>query len=245
MSRFKAAFIHFLISASVLGLFLALVFIVWYAYPFYRTEGVTEIVFIMTVVDVVLGPLLTLLLFKSGKKYLVLDLSVIAAFQLAALLYGGYTVYSERPSYIVFTHNKFDVVSKVEIDMNRIPEGIKKVGFFDKPEFVYQPRTEDPGFDEFNFGLVGGLTGTVGGSEGGPERLSADVVSYQNYLDNKEIVLEHAKQVTDSDILLDEGVDKSFHYSIANGKLKSAVVLINPKDGSISGFLHKSKLLVY
>ena len=89
MTRLKASFTHFLISIAVFGLFLALVFFIWYAYPFNLTQGVGEIVYIMAGVDVVLGPLLTLIVFKAGKKSLKFDLSVIALVQISALYLRG------------------------------------------------------------------------------------------------------------------------------------------------------------
>lgn len=235
MSRYKAALIHLFISASVFALFLVLVLSVWYVYPYHRTEGVISIIFIMTAVDVVLGPLLTLLLFKSGKKGLKLDISLIAALQIIALLYGAHTIYSERPVYIVFAHNQFDVVVNSEIDTNTIPENIKKVSIFDKPVLVFQPRSIDPKLDEYIFGITA--------VEGGPNRLSANAVHYKNYLENKITILENTEQVLESDILSSEGVDTNLHYAIVKGKVKQTIVLLNPKDASVSGFVHRSKLL--
>ncbi len=73
-------------------------------------------------VDVVLGPLLTLLVFSPRKprRELRFDLSVIVMLQLAAFMYGSWVVYSERPQYLVFAHSKFFVVRGPE--MNGIPE---------------------------------------------------------------------------------------------------------------------------
>lgn len=235
MSRYKAAAIHLFISIFVFSLFLALVLGVWCVYPFYHTEGVTNILYIMAAVDVVLGPLLTLLLFKSGKKGLMFDIAIIAIFQIAALIFGAHTVYSERPSYIVFGDNKFDAVVNAEIDNNKIPEGIYKVGIFDKSELVFQLRSADPDFDEYIFGFTA--------EEEGPNRLSASVVSYQGYLENKKVVLENTKQVLESDILLNEGVDKNLHHAIVKGKVTEVIIFLDPKDASVSGFVLQSKLL--
>ena len=68
MSRFKAASVHFLISVAVFSIFLVFVFFIWYAYPFNLTQGVAEIVYLMAGVDIVLGPLLTLVVFNTAKR---------------------------------------------------------------------------------------------------------------------------------------------------------------------------------
>lgn len=237
MSRYKAALIHFFISVSVFALFLSLVLSIWYVYPYHYTEGIISIIVIMAMVDVVLGPLLTLLLFKSGKKSLVFDIALIAVFQIAALLYGAHTVYSERPTYIVFGYNKFDVVARAEVNSSAIPAKIKKVGVFDKPVFVFQQRSSQPDQDELLFSLAA-LDG-----EDQPGRIPADVGIYQNYLDNRSLILENTKKVSESAALLSEGVDENLHYAIATGKVKQVIMLLNPEDASVLGFINQSKLL--
>ena len=47
------------------------------------------LILLMIGVDVVIGPLLTLIVFDPKKKHLKFDLVVIAALQLAALAYGS------------------------------------------------------------------------------------------------------------------------------------------------------------
>jgi len=57
---------------------------------------------LVLIVDVCLGPLLTLAVFDPKKKELKRDLSIILLIQLSALFYGIYTVSVARPAYIVF-----------------------------------------------------------------------------------------------------------------------------------------------
>jgi hypothetical protein len=102
LSRFQAFAIHLLLSAAILGSFMAFVFLVWYPQPFFIVEGLVEIVWVLVGVDVVLGPALTLVVFKTGKPGLKRDLSIIAAIQIAGFIYGAHTFYSERPAFAVF-----------------------------------------------------------------------------------------------------------------------------------------------
>ena len=109
--RFKVAGIHLLCSGLVALCGLYLVFNVWHPDPLQKAVGVTRIFLIMLGIDVVLGPLLTLLVASSKeKKTLKFDLSVIAAVQLAAYLYGMHSIAVSRPVYIAFDKLRFEVV---------------------------------------------------------------------------------------------------------------------------------------
>lgn len=65
-------------------------------------------------VDLVLGPLLTLILFKPGKPSLKFDISVIASIQIAALLYGFYTTYSQQIVALVYADEGFNTLTLAE-----------------------------------------------------------------------------------------------------------------------------------
>ena len=109
--RIKAAGIHLLISAMVALFGLGLVFLVWHPTPLQKAVGVTNIFLMMLGIDVVLGPLLTLLVASSKeKKTLKFDLSIIAVVQLTAYLYGMHSIAVSRPVYIAFDKLRFEVV---------------------------------------------------------------------------------------------------------------------------------------
>ena len=63
-----------------------------------------------------LGPLLTLVVFKSGKRGMKFDLAVIGLVQLAALIYGAHIVFLARPAFIVFVKDRFEMVAVVDLD---------------------------------------------------------------------------------------------------------------------------------
>jgi len=117
MTRWKAAGIHLLISAAIATAVVALMLFVWYPPPFFTAMGGNDVVMILVAVDVVLGPLITLVALSPGKplRLVRLDLAVIAALQLGALTYGIYVVAAARPVYMVFTVDRFDLVAANEI----------------------------------------------------------------------------------------------------------------------------------
>lgn len=118
--RLLAFLIHFCISLFVALCVAAVVYFVWYPQPLAKAMGVTNIFLIMLVIDVVLGSVLTLIVYKEGKKSLKFDLSVIVVIQLLALIYGVFVIMQGRPVWIVFNADRFDAISYQEIDNRNI-----------------------------------------------------------------------------------------------------------------------------
>jgi hypothetical protein len=145
MSRTRAFLIHLTISATVVGAVCAVIFFVWYPDPYFQIAGTANVVKVLIGVDVVLGPLLTLILFKSGKPGLVIDLSIIACLQIAALVYGSNVIFQERPYFVVFAIDRFIVVPAKDINFDEIPSEDMKNKPWREPIFVYAnpPATEE------------------------------------------------------------------------------------------------------
>lgn len=116
LPRLRAAAIHLGISATIAAAAAALVWQVWYPAPLATMQGVSALMVLLVGVDVVLGPLLTAIVYRPGKPGLRFDLGVIAALQLAALLYGLHTIWAGRPALIVFNVDRFDVVAAGAVD---------------------------------------------------------------------------------------------------------------------------------
>ena len=116
--RLKAAGIHLAISLAIAALAALLVFFVWYPYPYREISGGRELFLLVVLVDVVMGPLMTLAVFNQAKprKLLRLDLAVIGLLQLAALVYGLWTVAVARPVHLVYEIDRFRVVHVVDVE---------------------------------------------------------------------------------------------------------------------------------
>lgn len=121
-ARLKAFTIHLLISALTALLAAGLVFFIWYPAPLHTAAGVISLFLMLLVIDVILGPSLTLLVYKPGKKTLIMDLTVIACLQLAALVYGLHTVADGRPAWLVFTKDRFEMVRVPDIDERKLDQ---------------------------------------------------------------------------------------------------------------------------
>ena len=67
LSAIRVACLHFLFSLVVALLAAALVFGLWYPFPYGHLSGGRELFLLVVAVDVVCGPLLTMVLFNPAK----------------------------------------------------------------------------------------------------------------------------------------------------------------------------------
>lgn len=144
-NRYQAFGLHFLISLTIVTCFAYLIFYSWYREPFFTAEGGWSIFHLIIIIDLILGPVLTLIIFKKGKKGLKFDLSAIATVQALALVYGGTVLYQERPAYLTFSVDRFVIVSENDIDNKKLrhPAFVNKEAS-EKPQLVFAKLPEDP-----------------------------------------------------------------------------------------------------
>lgn len=190
-----AFLIHFAISATVVGIVFVVIYFLWYPKPYYEASAVWEVIRVLVAVDVVLGPLLTLVLFKKGKKTLVMDLSIIALIQISALIYGTSVIYSERPYYVVLSADRFEMVRQKDIDKSKLQFDQLKNKAINRPIFAVAtfPNDEKLAADMLQKILW----------EGEPDiHQRAELLKV--YDESKDIILKAAKDVS----LLSESTDK-------------------------------------
>lgn len=113
----RAAGLHLLYSLGVALLAGLLVFGLWYPYPYRELAGGRELFLLIVAVDVVCGPLLTLVLYNPAKPRAELwrDLGLVVIIQLAALGYGLHVVWQARPVYLVQEIDRFKVITLPEL----------------------------------------------------------------------------------------------------------------------------------
>jgi len=122
MSRWKAAGLHSLISIVIALLVGSLIYFVWYPPPYFQIAGGSKLMLLIMGVDVVVGPILTLTVFKSGKKGLRFDLTVIALLQIASFCYGASVIARARPVFVVGEVDRFVVVAANALDDKDLAE---------------------------------------------------------------------------------------------------------------------------
>jgi hypothetical protein len=116
LDRWKASAIHLGISAAIGITVVVLMLSLWYPQHYFAAMGGDTLILLLIGVDVVIGPLITLVIFDPKKKNLRFDLAVIALLQAAALVYGCSVMFKARPVYNVFVVDRFEVIAANAVD---------------------------------------------------------------------------------------------------------------------------------
>lgn len=116
LNRWKASALHLALSALIAFTVVMLALALWYPRPYFAAMGGETLLRLLIGVDVVLGPLITLIIFDPRKPELKRDLAMVAVIQLGALVYGSYVMFQARPVYNVFSGDRFRVVAANSID---------------------------------------------------------------------------------------------------------------------------------
>lgn len=115
-AKLAATGIHFALSALVIGAIALLLLQLWYPWPLWKMLDAPGMLMIAIGVDLVIGPLLTAVVYKPGKPTLKFDLAVIVLLQIAALGFGVHTMAQARPVYVVALPERLDVVAAFQLD---------------------------------------------------------------------------------------------------------------------------------
>jgi len=129
MSKSRAALTHLWPTLLILAAIIVLVLFAWYPSPFREFGESGKFAILLILAAGLSGPVLTGFVYKKGKRGLLFDLWVIALVQLAAIAWGTLSLYQNRPYFMVYTLDRFEVLSKRDVDLDWITD--KK--YLDKP----------------------------------------------------------------------------------------------------------------
>jgi hypothetical protein len=149
--RLKAFGLHLLGSACTLSLILGALYVGWYRWPGWYLTGVLRVVAIVMIVDLALGPTLTLIVANPDKprRALARDIAVIVVAQLAALVYGAVTLWLGRPLYYAFSADRLEIVQASDLNAGEIIRAQRDnpalaPHWYSLPRWVWAPLPEDP-----------------------------------------------------------------------------------------------------
>ncbi len=188
--RLRAAAIHLSISLGVAALAAGVVFGLWYPYPYSEISGGRELFLLLVTVDVILGPLITLVIFNRAKPRSELrrDLALVGLLQLTALFYGLWTVAVARPVHLVFELDRYRVVHAVDVPeelLVRAPAGVHALPWTGPTPLGVRPFASAQEKLEATVAALQGLN------------LGARPDLWQSYDQARPQVLKAAKPVTD------------------------------------------------
>jgi len=241
--RVKASGIHLGISLTIALLAALLVFGIWYPYPYREISGGRELFLIVMMVDVILGPLITLAVFNRAKpvRELKRDLTLVALLQLAALGYGMWTVFVARPVHMVFEYDRFRVVHAIDVPaelLNRAPPDVVALPLTGPTLLSLRPFKDANEKMEATMAALDGLS------------LSARPDLWQAYLLAKGDIWQAAKPASDLKIrfaaqagVIDAAIAKTgrkpetLAYLPMVGRKSFWTVLLDPVTAEVLGFI--------
>ncbi|MGH8252438.1 MAG: hypothetical protein ACRES2_00235 [Steroidobacteraceae bacterium] len=147
--RFKAFGLHLAGSAIVLTLVLGGLYLGWYRWPGWYLCNALNVVAILLLVDLTLGPLLTLLIANPSKprRELARDIGIIVCVQIAALVYGAVTLWNGRPLYYTFSEDRLQLVQAADLKPPEVARAQQEnpalaPHWYSLPRWVYAPLPE-------------------------------------------------------------------------------------------------------
>lgn len=164
--RARAAGYHLLGSTAIAAIAAALVFVLWYPWPYAVLAGGTGLFVLITGVDIVMGPLITLVVFDQRKARTELrrDLAFVIALQLAALGYGLYVMHTVRPLALAFEVTRLRVVTANDVVLEELPQAPPELQtlWHNGPRILNTapPTSADEQYDAIQQALAGSDLGT-------------------------------------------------------------------------------------
>lgn len=134
---------HLFFSGLLLVISLIFIYCIWYASPLYIAQGVNHIYFMVIGIDIIIGPLLTLILYKKDRKKFIFDIVIVLIIQISFYIYGLMVIEKGRVFWIVFVVDDIELVTSADVGHQEIPNNYK-VGVFDKSMWVAAVYSDDP-----------------------------------------------------------------------------------------------------
>jgi hypothetical protein len=149
--RLTAFLLHLTGSTVALATVLGAFWLGWYRWPGWYLASVLHVAGILVVVDLVLGPTLTLIVASPTKPRRVLarDIAIIVTVQLAALVYGATTLWLGRPLYYTFSSDRLELVQGSDLKADDIATARRDnpslAPFWSsRPRWIWAPMPQDP-----------------------------------------------------------------------------------------------------
>jgi len=149
--RLKAFGLHLTGSACALTLILGGLYLGWYRWPGWFLTGVLHVLIIVGIVDLALGPTLTLIIANPRKprRELARDIGIIVTVQIAALIYGAATLWHGRPIYYTFSADRLEMVQASDVEGSEIVLARRQNPalapyWYSRPRWVWAPLPDNP-----------------------------------------------------------------------------------------------------
>lgn len=222
-TRWTAAAAHLALSILLIGTIALVAFQQLFPAGLHHAAKLDKLLGIMLGVDIVAGPLLTLILYRVGKRGLKFDLAVIAILQLAFLAYGLSTLWRSRPLFLVGSQQAFALIFANEVPADAVSQAKTKPWprfHGSGPWLVGVDLSSDVAKDEFLFAYLGGDVGPL-----------RDPELFVPYSKLRSQISRDARALTDD--VPTKGLDRTSAKSMAlmSARSRTAVILLDARTG--------------
>jgi hypothetical protein len=231
--KLKAFIVHLLISIVIVCLTLGLIIYFWYPLNYLHVSQFVQISILVIGIDLVMGPLLTFVIYNTKKESLKTDLAIIALLQFSALGFGGYTLFQNHPLYVTFTIDRYTIVTAQDADPQYAKFDEYKISKISSPKLAFAASPKN--IKDKNKLILGIMSGE--------KDLDQRTDLYKPYLKNLATINSHS--IDSNRLFLDRNNNKKisdfFHnynnklndlsFLPINGKTKHMVLVINKKTG--------------
>ena len=189
-TRLIASGAHLAISLLIAACAALLVFGLWYPYPYREISGGRSLFILIITVDVAIGPLITFVIFNKDKpkRELTTDLTIVGVLQIAALVYGLWTVFEARPVHLVFEYSRFSVAHAADIEpslLSKAPPTLKELPLTGPTTIALRPFKDQAESFDATIAALGGVP------------LAARSDLWQLYAESTTDILKASKPVSD------------------------------------------------
>lgn len=223
-TRWSASLTHLALSAVVIGSIALIAFLQWFPAGLHHAAKLDRLLAIMLAVDIVAGPVLTLIVYRRGKPGLRLDLAVIGLLQILFLAYGLSALWRSRPLFLVGSSQAFALVFANEVPDDAEAEAKSRhwARFQGSGPWLVGVDLSSPvAKDEFLFAYMVG--------DAGPLRDPSLFVPYPRV---NQSIADKARVLTKE--VPAPGLDRKAVRSMAlmTSRTKNAVMLVDAKSGA-------------
>lgn len=245
VSKARAFGLHIAISAIVFAVVIAVVVGMWFPQPYFSIDGGLAMVAIAAAVDLGIGPLITFLVYRPGRRDNKLNFAVIGVLQAAALAWGVHVLYTQRPLYAAYIGGPVKVFIPITEELIRKsapPSREVQERAKGRPPLVFVPLSSDK---KKALGML------MSGFLGGPSLLSATHLWLPIEGRALDSIVEEARDRKtlesldpDAGRLLDEFLAgrgakfEDFAFVPLRGRFSSALLALNKADGSLAGVVY-------
>ena len=143
MSRAQLFQIRLVATATVLLIVYPLLRFLWFPGGYFDLSGIGRLLLVLAGVNLIVGPVLSTLVYRPGKRGLMFDLAVLAVLEILVLGWTLLEIHARRPAIAVFAVDRFELLPYAETDAMALNADLRAILRGSGPELMYAALPTD------------------------------------------------------------------------------------------------------